>query len=81
MGNNPSYFTNGFDYPVEQVSWNDAQDYCAKLTAGLSGELKGKMTFRLPSDAEWSLAVGLSGGDRQHTQRQEREDRKCSPVG
>ncbi|MEK7685457.1 MAG: SUMF1/EgtB/PvdO family nonheme iron enzyme [Verrucomicrobiota bacterium] len=60
MGNNPSYFTNGFDYPVEQVSWNDAQDYCAKLTAGLSGELKGKMTFRLPSDAEWSLAVGLS---------------------
>jgi len=65
MGNNPSYFTNGFDYPVEQVGWNDAQDFCAKLTAGLTGELKGKLTFRLPTDAEWSLAVGLpkeSGG-------------------
>jgi formylglycine-generating enzyme required for sulfatase activity len=59
MGKNPSYFTNGFDYPVEQVSWDDAQQFCAKLTAGLPADLKGKLVFRLPTDAEWSLAVGL----------------------
>ena len=59
MGKNPSCFKSGPDYPVEQVSWDEAEEFCAKLTAGLPDLLKDKCAFRLPTDAEWSLAVGL----------------------
>ncbi|MCL2005267.1 MAG: formylglycine-generating enzyme family protein [Planctomycetaceae bacterium] len=34
MGNNPSYFK-GVNLPVEQVSWNDCQEFIAKLNAEL----------------------------------------------
>jgi formylglycine-generating enzyme required for sulfatase activity len=47
MGNNPSYFKNNPQNPVEQVSWNDAQAFCQKLS-----QITGK-TYRLPTEAEW----------------------------
>ena len=50
MGSNPSYFK-GDDLPVEQVSWNDCQDFISKLNA-----MTGKR-FRLPSEAEWEYAA------------------------
>ena len=59
MGTNPSAFKKGPDYPVENVSWDEAKEFCQRLTAGLSDELKGQAAFRLPMDAEWSVAVGL----------------------
>ncbi len=49
MGRDPSYFK-GPDRPVERVSWNDAVDFCNKLSA-LTGE-----NYRLPSEAEWEYA-------------------------
>lgn len=56
MGNNPSGFsTCGADCPVEQVSWNDAQEYVRKLSAQT-----GK-TYRLPSEAEWEYACRAGG--------------------
>jgi len=58
-GSNPSTFKNGPDYPVEQTSWQDAKDFCAKLNARLPAELQPRIKFRLPTDEEWSIAVGL----------------------
>jgi formylglycine-generating enzyme required for sulfatase activity len=50
MGNNPSYFENNPQNPVENVSWNDAQAFCQKLS-----QITGK-TYRLPTEAEWEYA-------------------------
>jgi formylglycine-generating enzyme required for sulfatase activity len=59
MGKNPSTFKKGPDYPVEQISWQDAKDFCSKLNGRLPAELQAKMKIRLPTDEEWSIAVGL----------------------
>ena len=50
MGSNPSIFK-GDDLPVEQVSWNDCQEFISKLN-----NLTGKK-FRLPTEAEWEYAA------------------------
>ncbi|HOW63745.1 MAG TPA: SUMF1/EgtB/PvdO family nonheme iron enzyme [Candidatus Paceibacterota bacterium] len=59
VGNNPSEHKSGHDYPVETVNWDEAKVFCQKLTSSLPESLKGKTAFRLPTDAEWSVAVGL----------------------
>jgi len=56
MGSNPSYFKKGDDYPVEYVSWNEAQEFCTKLS-----ELTGK-TYALPTEAQWEYAA--RGGNK-----------------
>jgi len=56
MGDNPSWFKNaGPDAPVENVTWHEATNFCAKLQARLPSELKGR-TVRLPTEAEWEYA-------------------------
>jgi uncharacterized caspase-like protein len=52
MGSNPSKFNTCADCPVEQVSWNDAQEFIKKLNAQNDG-----YTYRLPSEAEWEYAA------------------------
>ncbi len=51
MGSNPSGFTGNLQRPVEQVSWDDCQEFISKLNV-LTGE-----NFRLPTEAEWEYAA------------------------
>jgi len=54
MGSNPSYFKNaGKDAPVEQVSWDDCQEFLRKLCQ-MEGAAAG--TYRLLTEAEWEYA-------------------------
>jgi formylglycine-generating enzyme required for sulfatase activity len=52
------------DHPVAYVSWHDAQAFCAWLN-----KKEGRI-YRLPTDAEWSIAVGL--GDESGTTPEEK---------
>ena len=49
------------DHPVIGVNWKDAYAFCDWLTqrAHESGELDDDQFYRLPTDLEWSRAVGL----------------------
>ena len=55
MGSNPSNFS-GSNKPVENVSWNDCQDFISKLNS-MTGQ-----NFRLPTEAEWEYAA--RGGNK-----------------
>jgi formylglycine-generating enzyme required for sulfatase activity len=55
MGVNPSY-REGENLPVEQVSWDDVQEFIKRLNV-----ITGK-TYRLPTEAEWEYAA--RGGAR-----------------
>jgi formylglycine-generating enzyme required for sulfatase activity len=46
---NPSHF-NGYSKPVNQVSWGDAIEFCARLSKHT------KRQYRLPTEAEWEYA-------------------------
>ncbi len=84
MGDNPSSFKNGGNYPVEKVSWDDAQDYIGKLNQ------RSGRTFRLPTEAEWEYAARsggkkekYSGGDniKSVAWYNQNSDNKSHPVG
>ena len=57
MEDNPSRFK-GDNLPVEQVSWNDVQEFIRKLN-----QLTGKK-YRLPTEAEWEYAARGGGNSR-----------------
>jgi formylglycine-generating enzyme required for sulfatase activity len=42
-------------YPVETVSWDEALEFCEKLSA-LPAERAAKRVYRLPTEAEWEYA-------------------------
>lgn len=53
MGTNPSEFRDcGDTCPVEQVGWDDAQDFIQRLN-----ELYPGRNYRLPTEAEWEYAA------------------------
>ena len=66
MGGNPSNFKNaGRDAPVEQVSWDDAMQFCRKLTdrERQAGRLPEGHEYTLPTEAQWEYAcrAGTTG--------------------
>lgn len=67
VGNNPSYFCSSGGgarkvhkldttrFPVELVSWEEAKQFCEKLS-NLPNEKKAGRVYRLPTEAEWEYA-------------------------
>jgi len=85
MGKNPSNFK-GPQNPAENVSWNDAVEFCRKLS-----EKTGKKV-RLPTEAEWEYACragtktrfGFGDDDtdlRDYAWYQANSESKTHPVG
>jgi formylglycine-generating enzyme required for sulfatase activity len=59
MDGNPSAFQ-GKEHPVDSVTWNDAMDFCKKLTGQeqKAGELPDGFVYTLPTQAQWEQLVG-----------------------
>jgi formylglycine-generating enzyme required for sulfatase activity len=89
----PSRFS-GDDLPVERVSWEDATEFCARLSAHTG------RAYRLPTEAEWEYAcragtttpfhfgetlntsvVNYDGNDTYGNGQKGQYRRKTTPVG
>ena len=51
MGNNQSHFKGDDNLPVQEVSWNDVQEFIRKLN-----KTEGTDKYRLPTEAQWEYA-------------------------
>jgi formylglycine-generating enzyme required for sulfatase activity len=84
MGNNPSRFQ-GESRPVENVSWNDTQEFIRRLNS-----LEGTNKYRLPTEAEWEYAARAGmptkfpfeiGRTADHAWYWNNANRETHPVG
>jgi hypothetical protein len=97
MGENPSWFQgervlgDSSSRPVEQVSWEDAVEFCKRIS-DLPEEKKAGRVYRLPTEAEWEYAcragskTAFSFGDEQgslgdYASFSDNSEGKTHPVG
>ena len=90
MGTNPSR-SKGAQLPVENVSWEDAVEFCRKLSEFPAERSAGRV-YRLPTEAEWEYACRAgsktkwSFGDAESSLGEyawygDNSDNKTHPVG
>ena len=85
MGENPSHFTEcGSRCPVEQVSWDDVQEFIRRLN---EREFGSGYVYRLPTEAEWEYAARARTTGARHGELDvvawysENSNRTTHPVG
>jgi formylglycine-generating enzyme required for sulfatase activity len=59
MGTNTSRFLGSSEQPVEQVTWEQAMNFCSRLTSieSQQGRVPEGYAYRLPTEAEWEYAA------------------------
>jgi len=55
LGQGPGIEDGGAHHPVDRISWNDAVEFCTRLSA-LPDERAAGRVYRLPTEAEWEYA-------------------------
>lgn len=65
MGSNPSSFQLGDQYPVDSVSWEDVQEFLARLNA------RSGRQYRLPTEAEWEYACRAGSTEDRYAELDE----------
>jgi len=68
MGENPSFYKGNTNRPVENVHWNNAVEYCKKLTEKdrAAGRITAPQEYRLPTEAEWEYAARAGTTGQRH---------------
>ena len=64
-------------HPVVNVSWEDATAFCAWLTRKerAEGKIGPKDEYRLPSDHEWSCAIGIGSKENAGTSPEDKSQK------
>jgi formylglycine-generating enzyme required for sulfatase activity len=57
MHGNPSGFKNSLN-PVEDLTWDEAIDFCRKLTSAEKADLPAGFAYALPTEAQWNALLG-----------------------
>jgi len=55
MGANPSFWRDDPNKPVERVTWNEAAEFCRRLSQ-VPGGRSAKCRYQLPTEAQWEYA-------------------------